>query len=248
MVETTFSTGPFDPVGTSSANVVAVWRVPMDLSRPLSDDEWTILSADERARGERFKFDAPRLRLVRCRRALRVILGEWLQVPPSSLNFEYGPHGKPDLLAQDRAPAFNVSHSHDWAVIAVTNHGDIGIDVERSDPRTSWRGLAQRFFAASEVEAIFALPDDQQLRAFYQIWTGKEAFIKAIGRGLSFPLGKFCVEAHPDRSRALLSIDDPDHDATVWQMAAVDPAPDYVATVTWNSPARTVARHDFVPR
>ncbi len=93
VVETTFSTGPFDPVGTSSANVVAVWRVPMDLNRPLSDDEWTILSADERARGERFKFDAPRLRLVRCRRALRVILGEWLQVPPSSLNFEYGPHG-----------------------------------------------------------------------------------------------------------------------------------------------------------
>ena len=247
-MEMTFNAEPFPAAGTSSTNVVAVWRVPMELDRPLSDDEWTILSADERARGERFKFDAPRLRLVRCRRALRVILGEWLQVSPSSLDFEYGPHGKPDLLAHDGAPAFNVSHSHDWAMIAVTDQGDVGIDVERCDPRTSWRGLAQRFFAGSEVAALFALPDEQQLRAFYQVWTGKEAFIKAIGRGLSFPLGQFRVEANPERPRALLGIDEPDHDAAAWQMAAADPAPEYIATVTWNGPAQTVARHDFAPR
>ena len=243
-----FSPEPFPSVGARSREIVAIWRVPMDLDRPLRDDEWAILSADERARGERFKFDAPRLRLVRCRRALRIILGDWLQVPPVSLKFDYGPHGKPVLLAHDHAPSFNVSHSHDWAMIAVTEHGDIGIDVERCDPRTNWRGLAQRFFALSEVDSLFALDSEQHLRGFYQIWTGKEAFIKAIGRGLSFPLGHFRVEARPDRPRALLGVDDPAYDAAAWQLSAVDPAPDYIATVIWNGPARSVACFDFVSR
>jgi 4'-phosphopantetheinyl transferase len=233
------------PVTSFPAETIAVWRVPMKIDQPLRDDEWGSLSADERARAERFKFDAPRIRLVRCRRALRFILSQWLDVAPSSLIFEYGEHGKPELISPCGIPSFNVSHSHDWAMVAVTATGQLGVDVERCDPRMTWPGLARRFFSAREVNDLFALPAEQQLAAFYQIWTGKEAFIKAIGRGLSFPLGSFSVECCPDRPRSMLAIEDAQFESTAWQMAAIDPAAEYAATVTWNGPAQQVTRLTF---
>lgn len=231
-----------DRVMPFPVETVVVWRVAMKINDPLRDDEWTVLSADERARAERFKFDEPRIRLVRCRHALRNILGRWLDVAPSMLRFEYGQHGKPDLVGQGTMPSFNVSHSHDWAIIAVTATGELGVDVERCDDRITWPGLARRFFSAREVDDLFSLHPERQLAGFYQIWTEKEAFIKAIGRGLSFPLSSFSVEANPARPRALLAIDDPQFNATTWQMGDVDPAPGYAATVIWNGPARAIER------
>lgn len=229
-----------DVVRANTEPTVVVWRVSMEVHRPLRDDEWTVLSTDERARAERFKFDEPRIRLVRCRNALRTILGRWLEVSPSTLCFDYGEHGKPRLMDAADGPSFNVSHSHDWALIAVTAIGELGVDVERCDERITWPGLARRFFSPPEVDELFALPSDRQLEAFYQIWTGKEAFIKAIGRGLSFPLGSFSVAANPARPPALLAVDDPQLDAAAWQMASAHPADGYAGTVIWNGPARSV--------
>lgn len=234
-----------DGVRAYAEQTVAVWRVPMEIHRPLRDGEWRILSADERARAERFKFDEPRIRLVRCRSALRTILGRWLDVSPSTLRFDYGEHGKPRLIDSAANLSFNVSHSHDWALIAVTAVGELGVDVERCDDRITWPGLARRFFSQREVVDLFALPPERQLEGFYQIWTGKESFIKAIGRGLSFPLGSFSVAANPARPPAFLSVEDPMFDANTWQMASVHPAEGYTGTVIWNGPARSIVRRSW---
>ncbi len=229
------------------ADIVAVWRVPMETHVPLAAEEWSTLSADERSRAERFKFDEPRIRLVRCRRALRFIMARWLNSDPAAIAFDYGEYGKPRLSTSSPALTFNVSHSHDWAVIAVTASGDLGADVERCDPRTSWPGLARRFYSQREVDTLFALAPELQLAAFYQIWTGKEAFIKAIGRGLSFSLNSFSVQGDPNQPRALLAVDEPEFASTAWQMADIAPAAEYAATVMWNGPARTVVRQHWNP-
>ncbi len=230
----------------ATPDVVAVWRVAMQTHRPLRDDEWTTLAPDEIARAERFKFDEPRIRLVRCRRALRTILGRWLQVDPAVLQFHYGEHGKPQLADTPLAPAFNVSHSHDWGLIAVTATGDLGIDVERIELRTTWNGLARRFFSASEVAVLEALPVEKQLAGFFHIWAGKEAFIKAVGRGLSFPLASFSVQGDPDQPPRLLAVENDPDAPQKWKMAAIPLPDDYAARAMWNGVARQIACFEFV--
>ena len=227
-------------------NVVSVWRVPMEIHRPLDDVEWSLLNHDERARAERFKFDEPRIRLVRCRYALRTLLGRWLSCDPTAIQFRYGEHGKPELAHEQNGPAFNVSHSHDWGLIAMTATGDLGIDVERMDPRTTWNGLARRFYSAREVAALDSLPANKQLAGFYGIWTGKEAFIKALGRGLSFPLASFSVQSDPDQPPRLLAVDNDSEAPHRWQMATVSPDENYAATVRWTGTANGIVCRDFV--
>lgn len=235
------------PRGPLSPDIVAVWRIPMETHRPLLPFEWQSLSLDERERADRFKFDEPRIRLVRCRHALRSLLGNWLAINPCDLRFEYGAYGKPSVQGVPCAPSFNVSHSHDWGLIAITATGDLGIDVERIEPRTSWNGLARRFYSPREFAQLEALAPAQQLEGFYRTWTGKEAFIKAIGRGLSFPLANFSVQGDPNQSPQLLAVDDDPSAASTWQMENVSPADRYAATVTWNGASRTVLRLDFRP-
>lgn len=225
-------------------DVIVVWRIPLETHRPLLDTEWALLSADEHARAERFKFDEPRIRLVRCRSALRQILGRWLALDPRALRFEYGEHGKPRLMGPPAAPAFNVSHSHHWGLIALTAAGEIGVDVERIEQRDSWSGIARRFYSPCEVKTLEALHPAKQLPGFFHIWTGKEAFIKAIGRGLSFPLSGFSVQGDPDQPAQLLAIENDLTAAQQWHMQAVSPAVDYAATVIWNGPARNVVCRD----
>lgn len=227
-------------------NSVMVWRVPMETHRPLDDAEWNLLHPDERARAERFKFEEPRIRLVRCRRALRILLGRWLRCDPAGLQFLYGDYGKPELTGIADAPAFNVSHSHDWGLIAIADTGALGIDVERMDPRTTWPGLARRFYSPREVATLEALATEQQLAGFYRIWTGKESFIKAIGRGLSFPLASFSVQGDPALPPQLLAVDNDAQAPQCWRMQTVSPADGYAATVLWNGSANVVRCHDFI--
>lgn len=222
-----------------------VWRVPMDVHRPLDIAEWSLLTPDEQARAERFKFDEPRIRLVRARAALRMLLGHWLQRDPARLQFQYGEYGKPALADCPHAPAFNISHSHDWGLIAITSDGDLGVDVERMDPRTTWQGLARRFYSAREVSTLETLATERQLAGFYRIWTSKEAFIKAIGRGLSFPLASFSVEGDPAQPPRLLAVDNDLAAPTRWQMVDVSPDENYAATVMWNARVTDVVCRNF---
>ncbi len=226
-------------------NAVAVWRIPLEIDRPLDDVEWSLLAPDERARAERFKFEEPRIRLVRCRHALRTLLGHWLVCDPAALQFQYGEHGKPELKDDPHAPAFNVSHSHDWGLIVISATGELGIDVERMDPRTTWEGLARRFYSPREVATLDSLPADKQLAGFYRIWTGKEAFIKALGRGLSFPLASFSVQGDPALPPQLLAVDNDPDAPHHWQMDSVSPAENYAASVMWNGSSTHVECFDF---
>lgn len=151
-----------------------------------------LLSEDEKARGRSFVTAQLRHRFVAGRARLRALLGEHLGVDPRALVFVQNAFGKP-RLADHPSVHFSLSHSGDQAVLAVSDQREIGIDIECVRP-LDHLDLARRYFHPNEVAAIeSARPPDEQLLAFFRIWTLKEAVVKAIGKGLSIPLETFDV-------------------------------------------------------
>jgi 4'-phosphopantetheinyl transferase len=188
-----------------SISHLQVWQLRLDddgLSQAIagiSRAPGGLLSADELSRAERFHFEKDRIRFTRCRSALRLLLSRFLDVPPEKIRFSYTTNGKPEV-SEDQNPQslrFNLSHSDNMAVIAVGVGSAIGVDIERMRDHVNTVDLAERFFSAREREALRSLPENLRFQAFYACWARKEAFLKANGEGLSFPLSDFSVSVHP---------------------------------------------------
>jgi 4'-phosphopantetheinyl transferase len=239
------SEGPSTPA--CSYDRVDVWSVRLD--QPASPAQANgILSSDELARADRFHFDRDRLHFVRCRTALRFLLGRYLSMPALEIRFEYQPNGKPELAAEQnlRRLRFNVSHSADLALIAVSADHRLGVDIENIRADVNIAKLSERFFSARERATLQALPQNLHLQAFFACWTRKEAFLKATGDGLSFPLSDFTVSTHPERSPELEEIRGDTEAAQHWFLAdlipkngyraavAVEGLPSRVETYRWN--------------
>jgi 4'-phosphopantetheinyl transferase len=158
-------------------------------------------------------------------------LGSYLGVAPQDVRLVVGEHGKPALAAPHAWLQFNLSHTGSLALLALTRAGDIGVDVEAVCAMSDMGAIARRQFAPSEWSRWSQLPVDQQLSAFYACWTRKEAFVKAVGAGLSLPLDGFEVAFEPTRPAALLSIDGSAERAADWSMWAFEPLPGYCAAV-----------------
>jgi 4'-phosphopantetheinyl transferase len=161
-----------------------------------------LLSPEERERAARFYFPIHRQHFIACRGMLREILAGYLEMAPAAVRFSYNAYGKPAVL--DSHCRFNVSHSGGWALFAVTEGREVGIDIERIEARVAQEQIPERFFSAWEVAQLRALPVEQQTEAFFRCWTRKEAYIKARGLGLSLPLDSFDVSLAPGEPAALL--------------------------------------------
>lgn len=173
-------------------DIIDVWSWSLDAPLIEFDASTTLLSLDERARADRFIHDRHRLRFVAARSGMRLILGRYLGLPPQAIRFTYGDHGKPSVSACGTLPIhFNLSHSADLAVLAVSDRYELGIDIE--EIRFLKEDVARRFFSRKEYETLRSLPAECYLDGFYRCWTRKEAFIKAHGAGLSLPLDSFDV-------------------------------------------------------
>jgi 4'-phosphopantetheinyl transferase len=221
---------------------IHVLRIDLCGLRNRSAADSRLLSTDEQARAARYLLEHVRQRYIACRAAVRRILSGLLDCRPELLQFGYGPHGKPHLQAPPpHNLAFNVAHSEDVALLACGWDCTLGIDVEAIQPR-GWQTLARRFFSPEECTQLESLPPDLQPRGFYQVWTGKEAYLKATGRGMSLPLGAFGVNADPRLPPRLTAVAHDPAEPLRWQMLAVDPAPDYAAALMWNGAARPVCR------
>lgn len=164
----------------------------------LDDPDPHHLSRDEHARAARFVFDRDRIRYLAGRARLRCILGRYLGLPPEKIVFDYGPYGRPSV----RGIVFNLSHTGDLALLAVTRDVALGVDIETV--REIDMGVADAHFSPSEIEALHALPTVQRTAAFYRCWTRKEAYLKAKGTGLSTALASFTVSLGPDDPARLL--------------------------------------------
>lgn len=176
---------------------VDVWQFPLH-----HQPDWAqaCLSEDELARADRFHFAKHRQRFTVARAGMRLILAQYLATSPDKLSFTTNHHGKPALTTANLG--FNLSHSGELAMLAISKHPEIGVDIEYFSPR-SFLGIANHCFSDKEIQALITLPASSRMLGFFKIWSQKEAFIKAVGMGLAYPLKEFDVLVQPSADYAI---------------------------------------------
>jgi len=166
-----------------SEEAIDIWWIDLEEKSNLSQ-LWLYLSAEEQQRAPRFKFDRHRDRFVMARGNLRVILSQYLEgIAPADIQFVYTDRGKP-ILANSHCLQFNLSHAHQHAIYAISLT-PVGIDLEYPRSLPDLLSLAQRFFTPEEYQILSTLSSSDQQQLFFQIWTLKEAYLKATGEGLT---------------------------------------------------------------
>lgn len=199
-----------------------VWRIPLDVPADQAAALTANLDAPERARAARLVIAVVQARFKVAHGSLREILTRYTGGRPEDLSFNIGPHGKPSLNAR-AGPEFNLSHSRGWALLALCQERELGVDIEEVRENVATAKLAKRYFAAAEQAALQALPESQHREAFFATWTRKEAFLKARGSGMALPLGAFEVTVGPaGPARLEATRDDPD-EAARWSLHDLDP-------------------------
>jgi 4'-phosphopantetheinyl transferase len=209
---------------------IHVWSVRLDppadvveiLGRPLSDDEW--------ARANRFRFDRHRRQYVVGRGALRTLLAAYLGTRPEQVTFSYGPRGKP-FLAPQQDLYFNLSNSDEMALVAFVLGREIGADIEYLKPMPDCEQIAERFFSESERVVLRGIPAERKEEAFFNCWTRKEAYLKAVGEGLAAPLDSFDVTLAPGEPPRMLTLKGDAEAAAKWLFEHLRPAPDYIGAI-----------------
>ena len=227
---------------------IHVWRLPLDEEDCSEVEAYAgVLSPEERVRAGRFRSPAARGRFVRCRAALRALVhaydgGE----SPAAIVFELDRFGKPVLAARGRARLhFNVSHTSGMGVIALASWGPVGVDVERIHEMPDQDRLAARCFAASERAQLAVLPAPARTVGFFQVWTRKEAFLKATGEGLSRSLHDIEVSLCNGEAARFLRVPGPPGAERAWSLHAFEPAAGYTAAVAAPWSGSTLTLLDF---
>ena len=212
---------------------IHVWRVSLAQTASCLQSLQQTLSTDEQTKAERFHFPKDRSQFIVSRGALRAILSRYLTINPSLLRFDYNPYGKPFVTSAQGGNTlrFNLSHSRGMALIAITKNREIGVDIEGINPNFSCLEIAERFFSPLENSVLRSLPEHLQPTAFFTCWTRKEAYIKAVGKGLSIPLNGFDVTLAPGEPAALLNVEQNPEEASRWSLIELIPSSDMVAAV-----------------
>jgi 4'-phosphopantetheinyl transferase len=215
---------------------VHVWRIALDWSPERVRAMNAVLSLDERQKADRFHFDQDRTRHVVGRGVLRSILARCMKTEAERLRFEYNAFGKPRLAPRlsdglVEPFQFNVSHSGDLVLIALTMERAVGIDVEKMRTKLDVERIAASYFSPLERLTLHSLPEDLRRDAFFDCWTRKEAYIKAVGDGLSLPLDEFDVCFLPGQEPGLLATRPHPAEAQRWVFRALDLGPDYKAAI-----------------
>ena len=198
-----------------------VWRVFLDV--PPDSVRWTtsILSADEIKRASRFHFEKDHHRFILSHASLRDILSRYLYQSPEDIQMVIGKHGKPAVLSKTQLD-FNLSHSGNYALIAITKGRKVGVDVEKHRHDMEHEKIAHRFFSAKEIADWNALPNEDKIIGFFNCWTRKEAYIKAHGLGLLLPLDSFDVSLTPNEPAVLHATRPNKNEASQWTLLSLD--------------------------
>jgi len=215
---------------------VHLWRIALDLSPAQLAELAGVLSPEEQERARRFHFRQDRNRFIAARGRLRTVLGGYAGIAPEQIRFQYSARGKPSLAGTGRDVRFNLAHSRDLALLAVTLQREVGVDVEFIRPEPQEDKLAEHFFSPRETTALRSLPVADQPRAFFNCWTRKEAFLKAMGEGLPFGLNRFTVSLRPGEPAALLEAPAEAGDVSRWSLRHLEPAPGCVGAVAVAGP------------
>ena len=227
------STAVFKPAPTKHPHLdstdVHVWRADLNLEENLVSYVKQHLSEEERQRASRFHFKRHRRRYIIARGILRDLLGRYLDKAPERIQLDLTRFGKPYIDGDSLQ--FNVAHSGELAILAFTRDRFVGVDIERIRPFTDAGKFVDRYFSAGEQDEYRRLPEDQKPEAFFNCWTRKEAYIKAVGEGLSHPLNTFDVSMEPGQPARLLHVGGDEKEAAKWTLVAFSPGTGYAAAL-----------------
>ncbi len=227
-----------DELGRRSAFVIGpcevhVWIAELEL-RGSVDSFLATLAPDEHTRAGRFRFPLHRNRFIATRAVRRKLLANYLNRSPGELQFVCNSNGKPALAGDNEWLHFNVSHSAGLALYAISREREVGIDVERLRPDMRVEDIAERYFSPQELAEFRDAPSTERVSAFFNCWTRKEAYVKALGTGLSVSLQEFSVPVTGYNPISLLDVQRRD-----WLLRPLELGPEYAAAVVgegkdWN--------------
>lgn len=207
-------------------NELHLWVVHAANIHPRKEE---LLSSQEHSRALRFHNSAMGERWAYFHCALREILAKYTDLKPAELEFESVKNNKPVLKTHNNLLNFNLSHSHDIALLAVAGPIHVGVDIERIRAISDMEAVAKRNFTPEECTTFFSASDQDRCRLFFNIWTRKEAVIKANGRGLSIPLHEFPTP--PDRAGHWQETEVPDEAPSKYLLCGLDLLEDYCASL-----------------
>lgn len=220
---------------------VHVWLVVVDQMIPYVGRLASLLAEDERQRAERFLFERDWQQFVVARGLLRILLGSYLEYAPNRLEFSYGSHGKPSLSGAFGGGMlrFNLSHTQGRILYSVAGWREIGVDIEYVRDLPDVEQIAAGVFSMHEREALHAMPAHKKNEAFFACWARKEAFMKAIGKGLAMAPDRFEVTLAPDKPARLVDVMSDPWATSRWSLLDLPAIPGYVAALaveghSWN--------------
>lgn len=212
---------------------IDIWRTPLDLPKSEIDNYANLLSAEEMKRAERFKVKRKYREYIISRGLLKKILGIVLKSDPLDIRIQYAEHDKPFITDtwRDKQVSFNVSHSHKQTVIALSLDRTLGIDIEHIRDNVEFKKLAKRFFSKQESSDLDTYTNSGIAKAFFACWTRKEAYVKALGDGISFGLSEFSVSVNPYDSDVSLTTHWDQDEASKWSIKNLETEEDYIAAL-----------------
>ncbi len=208
-----------------------VWSVCKSDHENRLQEYWDILNEAEKERALTFRFLKDRYCFIIARGVLRNLLGAYIQMAPDQVKFQFGHNGKPYVHHPSQIK-FNISHSGDTILLGFVQKHSIGIDVEYTKRKVDVKKIAELFFAEEEVTSLFRLDQAYHTQAFYNCWTRKEAFIKAVGSGLSFPLDQFVVSLDSTKEATLIDTKWDKKEKDKWMLNTIEPGKDYIGAVS----------------
>lgn len=218
---------PFPPIRPGD---VHFWLFDLN-AMPVAYPAWEqLLSTEEITRSKRFIFDKDRIRFIARRGILRQLLSRYIGFNPAEISYSVNPHGKLTLPSQPIS--FNLSTSENRIAYVFTLEKDAGVDIEQIHHLPDLAQLAKSWFSQEEQTGLFTLPSVLQMEAFFHVWTQKEAFIKACGEGLSYPLADFSVSVDPNKPGKLLSFIKKNREQiSDWQIMTIVPEAGWRAAI-----------------
>lgn len=211
-------------------NSAHVWATSLLKTEEEISSFWEVLNQEEQERAKRFLSEKHQNNFIVSRGVLRTLLGTYLNLAPEKIVFQKNLYGK--LSLENNLISFNLAHSHEIVLYAFTLKKHIGVDIEFIRENIPFKEIANRFFSPREIAELFSLPPKKQIQAFFNCWARKEAFIKAIGLGLSYPLNKFSVDlTTTTQGKIPIYIDDEQLAKENWQLFILRPAENYAAAM-----------------
>lgn len=218
---------------------IHVWSIALRLSDDQEKKQLAILSDDEEERAGRFYFPIHRQRFIAAHAALRQILSLYVNLAAKDIVFGYTEYKKPYLQTPEATRLqFNLSHSDDLAVCAITLDHAVGIDIEKVED-TDKQDIAARFFSPRENAYLAGLSQPEKTISFYRLWSRKEALLKAIGKGLFIPLSSFTVSLHDEKETITLENE-------TWSLHTLPHYLGYQSAVASNQDKIQICHWDFL--